>query len=510
MAALNPGRHARAQVAARFWPDVLDARARASLRSALWALRRSLGAAANRHLLAARDEIELAEADGLWVDVREFEALVAAGRLEEAIAVGDSVLLAGFEDDWVADARAAHTTRLAETLERLAGAAQEAGELDDAVAFTRRQAALDVLDESPHRRLMTRLAATGDRAAALVEYERMRERLRRELGVVPSLTTRRLAERLREDESIGAVQAFGAAGQPPLVGRERELAELRTAWESAADGRGGVALIRGDAGLGKTRLALELAAEAARSGARVASGAGLDLAGAAALGLWADLIGELVRELEAPPLDSGWPAELARLAPDLERRFEPRLSSSVSKYCRTTAVRCDSSNSIFNPVVWHGRRRPVGLLNPGRPSSIRSALTSVNRTTRKYMGSSSTVWLGATVRLPRDSGVTGWATGPEGPNAVASARARCASSAAPRTRRSSRPRSAMSGRQRTNRTVRTDDEPASPVFEHVLAQDLVGTPIADVAFAGSSSTASSSRARSSPLSACPWSRVGAW
>ena len=43
--ALHPGRHARAAVAARFWPDVLDASARASLRTTLHELRRALGPA---------------------------------------------------------------------------------------------------------------------------------------------------------------------------------------------------------------------------------------------------------------------------------------------------------------------------------------------------------------------------------------------------------------------------------------------------------------------------------
>src|SRR3954467_11252211 len=43
--ALHPGEHARGSVAAVFWPDVLDASARASLRSAAWALRRALGPA---------------------------------------------------------------------------------------------------------------------------------------------------------------------------------------------------------------------------------------------------------------------------------------------------------------------------------------------------------------------------------------------------------------------------------------------------------------------------------
>ena len=54
--ALHPGPHRRAEVAARFWPDVIDASARQSLRSATWALRRALGPAGGQ-LVTSRDEI---------------------------------------------------------------------------------------------------------------------------------------------------------------------------------------------------------------------------------------------------------------------------------------------------------------------------------------------------------------------------------------------------------------------------------------------------------------------
>src|SRR3954466_14170249 len=70
--ALHPGEHPRAALAARFWPDVLDASARASLRSAAWALRRALGPAGEAALSAGRDRIglrcatDLAEFDALW------------------------------------------------------------------------------------------------------------------------------------------------------------------------------------------------------------------------------------------------------------------------------------------------------------------------------------------------------------------------------------------------------------------------------------------------------------
>ena len=66
--ALQPGPHSRSRLAALLWPDVLDASARASLRSALWALRAALGPTAGEYLQTGREHVELA-GDGLLIDV---------------------------------------------------------------------------------------------------------------------------------------------------------------------------------------------------------------------------------------------------------------------------------------------------------------------------------------------------------------------------------------------------------------------------------------------------------
>src|SRR3954447_1129668 len=71
--ALNPGLHPRSEVAARFWPDVLDESARASLRVALSALRTALGDA-SASLTATRDRVGLTD---VWVDAHAFAALCA-------------------------------------------------------------------------------------------------------------------------------------------------------------------------------------------------------------------------------------------------------------------------------------------------------------------------------------------------------------------------------------------------------------------------------------------------
>jgi tetratricopeptide (TPR) repeat protein len=92
--AAHPGPHARGELAARFWPDVLDESARTSLRAALSELRRALGPEA-AGLVATRETVAL---DGVWVDLREDASL--AGEL-----------LRGMDDDWVHALRRDHADR---------------------------------------------------------------------------------------------------------------------------------------------------------------------------------------------------------------------------------------------------------------------------------------------------------------------------------------------------------------------------------------------------------------
>jgi len=179
---------ARAELAARFWPDVLDQSARASLRSALWALRRSLG----EQLLVDGERVGLSDGEDVWIDVWEFERLAGADP-EPALELCRGELLEGIEDDWALLARARHRDRVIELLENRARACEQDGDLRGAIEFGRRQVDLDPFDEGAHRRLMTRLDEAGDRAGALLTYRALSERVRRELGVPLSALTRDLA-----------------------------------------------------------------------------------------------------------------------------------------------------------------------------------------------------------------------------------------------------------------------------------------------------------------------------
>jgi tetratricopeptide (TPR) repeat protein len=173
---------------------------------------------------------------------------------------------------------------------RLAMAAQRAasvlcsalvatGQPEASVAVAEDAISDDPLDEVAHRRLMDAHAACGDRGRALRAYTRCRMTLAEELGVEPSPETERLYLQLLTWDSA-APESMPARAVPDLVlgrdlalvGRLSELDALRRWFASVANGAGGLAAISGEAGVGKTRLAAELAAEAHHDGAVVLHG----------------------------------------------------------------------------------------------------------------------------------------------------------------------------------------------------------------------------------------------
>ena len=287
--ALNPGAHPRGEVASRFWPDVLDSSARASLRNALWALRRALADEADRVLIATRERVGLAE---VWDDATAFREHVAAGRLEEALALSRGELLAGLDEEWVYEYRDLHREALSDLLERVAAQAEIEGDVAGAIAATRRRASLDPLAEDSHRALIARLARSGDRAGALATYDRLRERFRRELGISLSEETRAVIHEVRrggDSPRSGRLTRPGGDWRPgdpfplpprlrrpaptALVGRGRELSMLRELWLAVREGEGArLVLVTGEAGIGKSRLVRELALEVHEEGAVVLHG----------------------------------------------------------------------------------------------------------------------------------------------------------------------------------------------------------------------------------------------
>jgi DNA-binding SARP family transcriptional activator len=189
--------HRRASLAALFWPEANEQKARGALRRTLSVLRSALG---ERWLEASGETLSLG-ATNLHIDVREFRRAVAERRLDDAVDLYRGPFMEGFSlrdspefDDWQAEQADRLRGEYAAALSRIAAEAERAGDLAVAIAHAKRRVAMDRLDEPANRELMRMQALAGDRAAALQQYHTLIRALDRELGVAPAHETRALRD----------------------------------------------------------------------------------------------------------------------------------------------------------------------------------------------------------------------------------------------------------------------------------------------------------------------------
>ena len=150
-----------------------------------------------------------------------------------------------------------------------------AGRHAEAIARLEALIAEEPLRERLHAQRMLALYRDGRQSEALDAYREARETLIEQIGVEPGPELKRLQEQiLAQDPALDApppvvelpIELEG--GSPLLAGRERELHWLRTRWGQAREGRVVFVLVWGPAGIGKTRLVAELAAEVQGARAR--------------------------------------------------------------------------------------------------------------------------------------------------------------------------------------------------------------------------------------------------
>jgi DNA-binding SARP family transcriptional activator len=220
--AMQPERHGRDAVAGLLWPDYDTEHARGALRRTLSTLNKAVGPG---WLAADRTTVGFARTS-FWLDVAEFQALVAGRRehghppeeacpacvapLAEAAGLHRGDFLAGFSlrdstsfDDWQYFQAERLRRELAGTLERLATAQIGQHHWDDAVDAARRWLALDPLHEPAHRQLMRIYTWSGRRGAALRQFQACQRVLEDELGVEPL------------EETVAVHEAIQANRLPP-------------------------------------------------------------------------------------------------------------------------------------------------------------------------------------------------------------------------------------------------------------------------------------------------------
>jgi DNA-binding SARP family transcriptional activator len=212
--------------------------------------RLELPAGAELDVLVA--EAAVADADAALAAGDAAAAVAAAGR---AVEVARRELLPGLRAPWVDERREDLRRLLRRSLEVRADAAAVVGDLEGARRDATELVALDPYRETGHARLIRLELRAGNRAEALRGYERCRRLLADELGVPPGAEVEAAYVEALQAEDGAAVPV--AAGATPFVGRRAELARLADELAAAASGATRVAVVTGEAGIGKSRLAAE-------------------------------------------------------------------------------------------------------------------------------------------------------------------------------------------------------------------------------------------------------------
>lgn len=281
--------HPRSRLAALLWPEKSESAARHSLSQALSSLRASIHDRADEPALiqADRQTVRFDVDATCAIDLLDFQAI--AGRigtaadaahcslpeLRRAVDLYRGPFLEGLAlddcpefEDWQRAVQESTSQMYATALTALVQQLHARGDLAAACRYAERLVELDTWDEASHRLQMRLLAASGKRAEAIRQYEQCVEIIDRELGMEPEAETVELAQRIRSGLG-GPLENDHPPSAPPgppqsalpttttsIIGRDDEIEEITRQFSS---GESRLVTLVGPGGIGKSRLALEVA-----------------------------------------------------------------------------------------------------------------------------------------------------------------------------------------------------------------------------------------------------------
>ena len=279
--------HARVELVDILWPDSDLENGRDSLSKELSAVRAVIeppGVVPGTFLAGDRDTVGLV-AENVLTDVKQFEDLTAARPylapaervllLREAVGLYRGKFLKGSQDEWVVPEQAGWEERYAGVLLQLAEALEQSGEVEQALAAARRALRIVPLREEAYLAQMRLLARLNRHADISLLYAEMKRCFQERLDRLPDPETRARAELLASgprpplpSETAPQVPPGAEAAQEarlpvPLtrfVGRSEEIDRLESLLVLGTR----LVTLTGPGGVGKTRLAFEVAARVAR------------------------------------------------------------------------------------------------------------------------------------------------------------------------------------------------------------------------------------------------------
>ncbi|WP_346139723.1 ATP-binding protein [Streptomyces virens] len=374
--------HERGRLAGLLWPESSQAQARTNLRHLLHTLRGAVPDLEDVLEVTARTVAWRADAH-CALDVDAFESALERARslpaaeripaLTEAVAAYTGELLADHDDEWVVPERERLRARHLDALEELGTLTHRSGDHRAAVGHLERLVTEDPVRESGHRELMRVHAALGDRARAVRTYHACVAVLERELGVAPSTSTRAVyadllsahpaaphgpapAPAATDDRTPSATADARdtpprASAAPRLVGRSEQRRRVTEAWQAAEAGHPGLVLLTGDPGIGKTRLAEDFAARAARRGAVTATARAYAAEGRLAYAPVVAWLRTPALTAAVDRLDEGFRRELSRLLPELTAARPPDILPPDEQRQRLFGAVARTMHAVDRPVL---------------------------------------------------------------------------------------------------------------------------------------------------------------
>ncbi|MBI5959599.1 MAG: AAA family ATPase [Chloroflexi bacterium] len=353
--ALEGGSQPREHLATLLWPEASPERSHASLRNTLGHLQTTLSPTRDQaqifHLSITHQTLALNPEAAITLDLHTVEQAYTLARadrsnrvplesstspplLQSAVAYHRGDFLTGFSlgdapdfDDWAATQREVWRRRLGLILDRLSEIQFAGGDFAGAAETTSHWIALDALNEIAYRRKMRAHFAAGARGQALETYEMCRAVLAAELSVEPEPDTEALVARIRLESPSPRPQIRSDTPVSTLeklfAGRITEHQGLVECYRQAAEGQPQVVILRGEAGIGKTRLARKFLAWVNAQGTEVLQGGAFESGShmpfqplVEALRLWLDHAND-PKNL----LGDVWLPSLSQLLPELRDRY---------------------------------------------------------------------------------------------------------------------------------------------------------------------------------------------
>ena len=324
--ALARGRVTRDDLMNLLWPTSSPRRARASVRQALWLLRKQI----HPDVVVETEGTLQVDNEVLSHDLDELGEAIADGRLNDAWEAWQGGPLRGLAipdapawEAWADDLRSRWERRLGEALETEAASAEGTARL----GWLKRAIEVRPFREAVHVLLVRsfiELRREDDAEDAL-------HRFRSVVDEPDPETLKSLEQGLRHLRRRGVERPEDDL-VPEFVGRSRELAELTRLWRSATSGRARMVTVTGPAGIGKSRLAAEILRRATLDSANVAEAAALDVERTLELGVAATLVRALLGLPGAAGISAGSTDALQTLLPSTDtasRRDRPPASATA-------------------------------------------------------------------------------------------------------------------------------------------------------------------------------------